>query len=281
MPISYLTKRRLAGILIHIILVLILIYVLFPIGWTFITSIKSKKEIHSFPQTLIPKDPTITPYVESWTKEHFDLYTRNSIIIALATTLIATSLGTIAGYGFSRFRFPGDTYVFAGILAVRLLPPIGLIVPFYRIFGALNILNTKTALITTHVYLNLPLAVWLMRNFFVNIPLELDEIAMVDGCTRIQAFRKVILPLAAPGIAATGILAFLFSWREFLFALTISMDSTAVTLPVGANLFIGDVIVWWNYLSAGGFIAVIPAIIFVAFFQRYLVSGLTAGAIKG
>jgi len=266
------------------LLVLIALYFTFPIYWTFISSIKTLEGIHRFPPTLIPTD-TIAPlwqnYADIWNQRNFNKYTLNSLVIAVVTTVIVMVFGTLAGYGFSRFRFPYDDYVFIGILGARLLPPIGMLVPFFDLFNNLNLLDTRIALITVYTYMNLPLVIWLMRNYFVSIPSDLDEASYIDGATRFQTFKDIILPLAKPGIAASGILVFLFSWREFLFALVLTVSPAARTLPVGSVLFVEDVVVMWNYLAAAGFLAMVPALVFVVIFQRHIVSGLTAGAVKG
>lgn len=266
------------------VLSLAVLYFTFPIYWTFVSSIKTMEGIHTFPPNLIPKqvsDPIWINYVEMWTKRHFNEFTRNSLIIAITTTAIVMVFGTLGGYGFSRFRFPYDDYVFIGILGARLLPPIGMLIPFYRLFGKLELLDTRIAMVVVYTYMNLPLVIWLMRNFFISIPIDLDEAAYIDGATRFQTFKDVILPLAKPGMAASAILVFLFSWREFLFALALTLSPEAKTLPVGAMMMVEDVVVLWNFLAVAGFLAMIPALIFVVLFQRHIVSGLTAGAIKG
>ncbi|QHS18124.1 carbohydrate ABC transporter permease [haloarchaeon 3A1-DGR] len=265
-------------------LALLILYFTFPIYWTFINSIKTLSGVHNFPPTLIPQqtiDPLWQNYVDIWYDRAFNKYTLNSLVIAITTTTIVMTFGTLAGYGFSRFRFPYDDYVFIAILGARLLPPVGMLVPFFSLFGDLNLLDTRISLIVVYTYMNLPLVVWLMRNFFVSIPADLDEAAYIDGATRFQTFKDVILPIARPGIAASAILVFLFSWREFLFALVLTVSEASRTLPIGAVLFVEDVVVVWNYLSAAGFLAMLPALIFVVIFQRHIVSGLTAGAIKG
>ncbi len=266
------------------VLTLAVLYFTFPIYWTFASSIKTMEGIHTFPPNLIPQqltDPIWKNYVEMWTERGFNQFTLNSLTVAVSTTVIVMIFGTLGGYGFSRFRFPYDDYVFIGILGARLLPPIGMLIPFYRLFGELQLLDTRIALITVYTYMNLPLVIWLMRNFFISIPSDLDEAAYIDGATRFQTFKDVILPLAKPGIAASAILVFLFSWREFLFALALTLSPSAKTLPVGAMMMVEDVVVIWNFLAVAGFLAMIPALLFVIIFQRHIVSGLTAGAIKG
>jgi multiple sugar transport system permease protein len=268
------------------ILSTMVLYFTFPIYWTFISSLKTLDGIHAFPPSLVPDaselvDPIWLNYVHLLTQRSFDMFTFNSLVVALVTTAIVVTFGTLAGYGFSRFRFPYDDYVFIGILGARLLPPIGMLVPFYRLFGQLNLIDTRIALVVVYTYMNLPLAIWLMRNYFISIPADLDEASYIDGATRFQTFKDVILPLAKPGVAAVAILTFLFSWREFLFAFALTFTTSAKTIPVGAMMMIEDVVVLWNYLAAGGFIAMLPALLFVVLFQRYIVSGLTAGAVKG
>lgn len=266
------------------VLTALVLYFTFPVYWTFVSSIKTMGGIHAFPPHIIPQqliDPLWKNYTDLWFQRAFNMFTLNSLIVAIVTTVLVVTFGTLAGYGFSRFRFPYDDYVFIGILGARLLPPIGMLVPFYRLFSIGDLIDTRIALIMVYTYMNLPLVVWLMRNYFVSIPADLDEASYIDGATRFQTFKDIILPLAKPGIAACSILTFLFSWREFLFAFVLTFTDASKTIPVGAMMMIEDVVILWNYLAAAGFIAMLPALIFVVLFQRYIVSGLTAGAIKG
>jgi multiple sugar transport system permease protein len=285
----YQISQTIAGIVrskvfLGLLLGIAIVWYNFPIWYTFVSSLKSIEAIHNDPMTLLPTDP-IDPiwanYAELWFERQFDAYVSNSLIVAITTTFIVMILGTLGGYGFSRFRFRYDSYVFVGILMARLLPPIGMLVPFYRLFLDLHLLDTELVLIIVHTYLNLPLVIWLMRNYFISIPADLDEAAYIDGATRFQTFKDIILPLAKPGIAAVAILTFLFSWRDFLMAFIMTTSDRAVTVPVAATLFQQDVVVLWNYLSAAGFIAMLPGILFVIVFQRYIVTGLTSGAVKG
>ncbi|RDZ62616.1 carbohydrate ABC transporter permease [Haloferax sp. Atlit-12N] len=262
----------------------LVLYFTFPVYWTFVSSIKTMGGIHAFPPNFIPVeiiDPIWKNYTDLWFQRAFNMFTLNSLVVAIVTTVLVVTFGTLAGYGFSRFRFPYDDYVFIGILGARLLPPIGMLVPFYRLFSIGELIDTRIALIMVYTYMNLPLVVWLMRNYFVSIPADLDEAAYIDGATRFQTFKDIILPLAKPGVAACAILTFLFSWREFLFAFVLTFTEASKTIPVGAMMMLEDVVILWNYLAAAGFIAMLPALLFVILFQRHIVSGLTAGAIKG
>ncbi|WP_313692474.1 carbohydrate ABC transporter permease [Halorarum halobium] len=266
------------------VLTALVLYFTFPVYWTFVSSIKTLDAIHAFPPNIVPEQliaPVWQNYADLWFQRAFNMFTLNSLVVAVVTTVLVVSFGTLAGYGFSRFRFPYDDYVFIGILGARLLPPIGMLVPFYRLFSIGDLIDTRLALIMVYTYMNLPLVIWLMRNYFVSIPADLDEAAYIDGATRFQTFKDIILPLAKPGVAACAILTFLFSWREFLFAFVLTFTDASKTIPVGAMMMIEDVVILWNYLAAAGFIAMLPALVFVVLFQRHIVSGLTAGAIKG
>ena len=260
----------------------------FPIYYILITSIQPASEVLSLPINFIPQQITISNYVDIFANRPFELYTFNSLVVASVTTLICVTLGTVTGYTFSRYDFLGNKALLLSIVGARMIPPIALIVPFFSIMsnppliGWLtgSLYDTKVALILTYTFFNLPFAVWIMKNYFDGVPESLDEQAQVDGCSRWEGFVKVILPVAKPGIAATAILAFIFSWNEFVFALVLTSSEQAQTLPIAVSLFVADDFVDWAHLAAGGMIAALPGILFGLFFQRYIVSGLTQGAVK-
>lgn len=260
----------------------------FPIYYIFITSLKPTSAVVNLPVTFLPHEPTISNYVEIFANRPFELYTFNSLVVASVTTVVVVSLGTVSGYTFSRYNFLGNKALLLSIVGARMIPPIALIVPFFQIMsqpplvGGLtgSLYDTKIALILTYTFFNLPFAVWIMKNYFDGVPRSLDEQAQVDGCSRWEGFVKVILPVAKPGIAATAILAFIFSWNEFVFALVLTSSEQAQTLPIAVSLFVADDFVDWAHLAAGGMIAALPGILFGLFFQRYIVSGLTQGAVK-
>ncbi|WP_137283264.1 carbohydrate ABC transporter permease [Halorussus salinisoli] len=260
----------------------------FPIYYIFITSLKPSSAVVNLPVTFLPAEPTISNYVEIFANRPFELYTFNSLVVASVTTVIVVSLGTVSGYTFSRYDFLGNKALLLSIVGARMIPPIALIVPFFQIMsnppliGGLtgSLYDTKIALILTYTFFNLPFAVWIMKNYFDGVPRSLDEQAQVDGCSTWEGFVKIILPVAKPGIAATAILAFIFSWNEFVFALVLTSSEQAQTLPIAVSLFVADDFVDWAHLAAGGMIAALPGIMFGLFFQRYIVSGLTQGAVK-
>jgi len=206
---------------------------------------------------------------------------RNTLIIATSTTIVVLLLAVPAGYGFSRFRFPFDNTIFIGIIFSRLFPPIGLAVPYFQLMSWFNLLDTRVGVIIANTYLWLPLMIYIMRNFFISIPEELDESALVDGCTRFQAFRLIALPVAAPGIAACAILTFLYSWREFLFALIVTDSLEAMPVSLAVFRFVSDATIQWELITAAAILGILPTIAVVVFFQQYIIHGLSSGGIKG
>jgi multiple sugar transport system permease protein len=282
--ISYETRQRVFDVLegpyvVHLVAIIAALTVVVPLLWALLTSFKANEAVYSL--TYFPRDPTLDSYYNVLVTQNYWRAVVNTFVIAGTTTVIVMLLATPAGYAFSRFRFPFDNAVFIAVIFSRLFPPIGLIIPYFELMAWLNLLNTLQGVILANVYLWLPLMIYIMRNFFISIPEELDESALVDGCTRFQAFLKVGVPLARPGIAACAILTFLYSWREFLFGLMVSRDLSSMPLSVAVFKFVGDVSIYWASLSAAAIVSIIPTIAVVVFFQQYIVSGLTSGALKG
>ena len=281
--IDYKTRQRFWDIIegpyiVHLILLAAVITVMVPIAWEFLTSFKSAQTV--FSGTYLPQNPTLQPYNEVVIRTGYWKAVLNSVIISTVTTVIVMVLSVPAGYAFSRYRFPFDNAIFIGVIFSRLFPPIGIIIPYYQGIASLGLIDTIPGIIVAQVYLWLPLMIYIMRNFFISIPEELDESAMVDGCTKFQAFRRVVLPLARPGVAAVGILTFLYSWREFLFSFMISSTLSSKPISVAVFSFVGEVNVSWEQLAAASVLAILPTIFVVLFFQQYIVSGLTTGALK-
>ncbi|WP_312912274.1 carbohydrate ABC transporter permease [Natronosalvus caseinilyticus] len=270
------------------LLSLYVIVLWFPVYFIFITSIKPPGEAVSIPASFLPTEPTAANYVDIFTQRPFELYTFNSLVVATTTTVICVTLGTLTGYTFSRYDFIGNRALLLTIVGARMFPPIALIVPFFAIMsdppliGGLtgSLYDTRVALILTYIFFNLPFSVWIMKNYFDGIPVSLDEQAQIDGCSAWEGFFKIVLPMAKPGIAATAILAFIFSWNEFVFALVLTSTESSQTLPIAVSLFVADDFIDWARLAAGGMIAAFPGILFGLFFQRHIVSGITRGAVK-
>lgn len=264
--------------IVHLALIVAVFSVLAPITWEVITSFKTASGV--FEPRYLPANPTIQPYYEVLFRVGFWKALVNSAIISTTTTVVVMVLSIPAGYAFSRYRFPFDNAIFIAVIFSRLFPPIGIIIPYFQGVSALGLVDSIPGIIIAQVYLWLPLMIYIMRNFFISIPEALDESAMVDGCTKFQAFRHVVLPLSIPGVAAVGILTFLYSWREFLFSFMISSTLSSKPIAVAVFGFMGEVNISWEQLAAANVLAILPTILVVIFFQRYIVSGLTSGALK-
>lgn len=259
------------------ILAIACILAMFPIYWMVLTSFKSTDQIASS-QPLFFFTPSFANYKRVFLEQGFTTYFVNSLIVAGSVTVLSVSFGTLAAYSLSRFRFSEQLPFW--ILSTRMAPPVLAIIPLFLLFKPLGLLNTYFGLILAHTTFNLPFAVWVMRDFLKDIPIEIDRAALVDGLTRLQAFRKVILPLCWGGIISTAVFCFLFSWNEFIFALVLSGSNTK-TLPVAAAGFITPVGIDWGGAAAAGTVAILPAAILAIVLQKYLVRGLTMGAIRG
>ena len=269
---------RIAGV------VVVTFIALAPFYWTIITSIKDSLEIVASPPTLVPHSFTLNSYISDFSGGS-SFFTRdliNSFVVAIVTTVLCVGLGSLCAYAIARMRFFGKTATLAIILGVTMFPIIVLVGPLFVLFTNLKIYNTYAALIIPDLVLTLPLTVWFLTSFFRDLPPDLEEAALVDGDTRLGAFRHVILPLAAPGVFTTAILAFIYTWNDFLFGLTMTSDPNgAQTVTVAITLFGGQFTIPWGQIAAAAVIVTIPLVIMVLLFQRRIVSGLTAGAVKG
>lgn len=252
-----------------------------PLLWMIATSLKSNREITQ-DGTLLPTSLTLDNYVSLFSGRAFGSYLTNSIVITTISVAIALLLGTHAAYALARFRMWAhmDRYVGFSLLVVRILPPIVIIIPVFIMAQQLNLLNTRLSLIAVYAAFNVTIVVWMMESFFREIPVDLEEAAMVDGDTRWTAFRRIVLPLAAPGLVATAIFAVIVTYNEFLFALVLTSTPAAETMPVGAATLIGRINVDWGAMSAAGVVGALPIVVFAFFVQKHLVRGLTMGAVK-
>jgi multiple sugar transport system permease protein len=263
------------------LLALAVVIALVPLVWMVETSLKSNREITQ-DGTLYPHAWTLQNYRSLFSGRDFGSYLTNSIVVTSASVLIALVLGSLAAYSLARFRLWGgaERGVGVGLLTARILPPIVIIIPAYLIMARYHLLDTWLGLIVVYSAFNVSLVVWMMESFFREIPVDLEEAAMVDGDSRLTAFRRVILPLAAPGLVATAIFATIVTYNEFLFALVLTATPNAETMPVGAATLIGRINVDWGAMSAAGVIGALPIVIFAVIVQRHLVRGLTLGAVK-
>jgi multiple sugar transport system permease protein len=258
-----------------------LAFAVIPILWMVLTSLKSNREITQ-ETSLVPQALTTANYVSLFNGREFGAYLTNSVIVTALSVAIALALGTMAAYVLARFRLWAgmERYVGFSLLMVRLMPPIVIIIPIFLVAQTLGLLNTQLSLIIIYAAFNVTIVVWMMESFFREIPVDLEEAAMVDGDTRFTAFRRIVLPLAAPGLVATGIFTAITTYNEFLFALVLTSTPAAETMPIGAATLIGRINVDWGAMSAAGVVGALPIVIFSIFVQRHLVRGLTMGAVK-
>ncbi len=268
---------------VYAIVAFAVIYTVFPVLWLLTNSFKTRLDMCSMPPIWIVDNPTLYNYTQVFVEREYLTYMWNSTFVAMLTTLFSLVIGTLAGYALARFDYPGRMkyHVSFWILSTRMMPPIVTIVPLYIFFSFLDLLNTKMALVIAYTGFNLPFVVWMMKGYFAEIPRDLEESAMVDGDTRLGAFFRIILPLARPGLAATAIFCLILSWNELLFALIITETTSSNTLPIGIAGRITQYKVEWGEISASGFAACVPIIIFAFVVQRHLVRGLSFGSVKG
>lgn len=281
------SKRYLVGI--HSAAILMALVILAPFAWLLISSISPSSELLAMHPHWWPNHLTMSRYIEIFSSSsggddvaaNFRLAMVNSFEVAIGTTLVSLFVGTLGGYAFARLKFRfRRTSIFA-FLAIYMLPPIALVIPLYLAMANLHLLDTKLGLVITYCSIVTPFALWTMSNYFLSIPPDLEEAARVDGCSRLGALVRVILPLARPGLLTTAMFGFLLSWDEFLFSLIFTSTTNAKTIPVAIAEFTGKYASDFGLIAAGGILAAGPPLILALIFQRYIVSGLAAGAVKG
>lgn len=273
-------KRRIRIRPMYLLIAAWIVGVLGPYGWMAVTSITPENELATG-NAVLPAHPTARSYPQLLTRTGFVENVGNSILVAAGTTILTVAIALLAGTALSRYRFRGRRIVLTGVLLIQLFPTILLIVPLYIELRNLGLLDNKFGLILIYTAFSLSFTTWLMKGFVDQIPVEIEEASLIDGCSRSQSFIHVILPLSRPGIAAGGTYAFIYSWNEFLFALTFTSTNQAKTIPVALSQFVGENIIRWDYLTSGGVLAVIPILIGFMWAQRGLISGLASGAVKG
>jgi multiple sugar transport system permease protein len=258
----------------------IALYCLVPFLWFVLTSLKSSAELTAIPPILWPSFHW--SFYQSALDDYGLLhYVLNSAIVAGSATLVTVTVGSLAGYAIGRFHLPWTNFYLLFLLAISMFPQIAIAGPIWTILDRLQWLNTFQGLVVAYVALSLPLAIWILTTFFREVPREIEEAALIDGCTRLQALYKIVLPLAAPGILTAALLVFIHAWNEFFFALIIMTDPAVQTLPVGIALFPGEYTMPWGEIAAASTLATIPLILLTLIFQRGIVRGLSAGAVKG
>lgn len=264
----------------YLVLAAVCFYCLAPFVWQVVTSIKPSADLTRlppvFPQRISPEH-----YISVFRGHPFGRIILNSVVVSFIATALSVMIGSLAAFGLTKTRIKGSGIIFAFVLSISLLPPVATVSPLYLMIRAAGLRDTWWALVITYTAFTLPMSVWILSNFFRQVPDEIYRAARVDGCSPFQVFYRIFLPLAAPGIFATAILVFIFSWNEFLYALTFTSTTASRTIPVGIALFPGLHEMPWGDIAAASVVVTLPLIILVLVFQKWIVEGLTAGAVKG
>jgi multiple sugar transport system permease protein len=254
---------------------------LLPVLWGLSTSLKPGDQILTFPPHWLPDPPTLQSYVQVWQQSNLPIYFRNSVIVTLAAVVVALVVSVHAAYAMARFRFRGKNVVMLGLLATSMIPGIAILVPLYDLSVHVKLYDTFAGLVIFYAAWNVPILVWLLRGFFESVPIELEEAARIDGCSRLRAFYKIVLPMSQPGLLAAAIMVIMFVWNDFLIAFTLTISESRRLLSVGLYTYISNYGVEWGQLTAATMIALIPVVAVFFLLQRRLVEGLMAGALKG
>ncbi|THF47334.1 carbohydrate ABC transporter permease [Allorhizobium terrae] len=261
--------------------VLLIVNGMFPALWILFTSLKTEAELTVKPITWLPHDPTLANYMRAFSDQPLHLFLFNSFMVALLSTCLTLFVSVLGAYALARLNLKYRGLILSLIIAVSTFPLVTLLVPLFEIMRALNLLNTWIALVLPYTVLSLPVCTLMLVSFFESIPRDLENAAMIDGCTRLGALFKVVVPLCAPGVFTAGILAFVNAWDEFLLALSFNSSPTLRTLPVGIQLYQGEFAFPWPVISAALVVGIVPVAVLIVIFQERVVSGLTAGGIKG
>jgi multiple sugar transport system permease protein len=267
----------------YLLAILALLISIAPVYWLVTISLKHEIDQFAYPPRWIGFTPTLQHYAEAFSNGSFGRYFFNSVLLAALSTVAALFIGVPAAYGLTRFEWPRswNNKIADWILSTRMLPPIVTIVPLFLMLREMHLINSLIGLAIVYTAFNLPFVIWMMRGFFDEVPREIEEAAMLDGESRVGALLRIVLPLVKPGLAATAVFCLVVAWNEFLFALILTQTNAAMTLPVGIASRVTQYEIKWGAMSAAGVVAMLPVLVFASAAQKYLVRGLSLGAVKG
>jgi multiple sugar transport system permease protein len=273
------TERR-YKLIGSLFLVVFVIWTLIPFYWMLATSLKEHDEIYGTTATLFPQRPTLESYRVLFFETDYFLFFRNSMTVALATTFLTVLCASLAAYAIARLDFPGRKFLARGIIYTYLVPQSLLFIPLFAIMLGVGLTNSLTGLTVAHMGFTIPFCTWLLIGFFMSIPIELEEAALVDGCTRLGVLFRIVLPISLPALAVVAFFSFTLSWNEYLYAIVFNSDPHVLTIPTGLSNFIIEDVFFWGPIMASTALTVIPPLAVYFFFQRWLITGLTMGAVK-
>lgn len=274
-------KSRIRSIITGVALVLLMAFVFAPIIWMGLTAFKTEQEALTIPPTMLPTKWTTFGFTYMWQMKPFLLYFANSFLTAGPTAVLSTLFGGLAAYSVSRFKFRVRKGFMVLVLLTQMIPGVLLVGPYFRILNKFALYDSRIGLILGYTAVALPFCTWMLKGYFDSIPTELDEAALVDGCTRYSALFRVVIPLALPGAVATCIFGFLLAWGDLLWAMSLTSSESVCTITLGIANSVGEYRVVWPALMSAALIACIPSVVLYSLLQRYIVAGLTAGSVKG
>ena len=263
------------------LLAVMLVWTLMPFYWMLATSLKKDKEIYGYEATLVPRQPTLQNYVRLFDKTPFVKYLRNSTIVAVGNTLASLLFAILGAYALARLRFPGRALIARGLVFTYLVPPALLFIPLFTVMSVLRLVDTHHGLILAYLSFSVPFCTWLLMGYFRSVPLELEEAALVDGCSRLGSLVRVILPMSLPALAVVAFFSFTQSWNEFLYANVFVNSVDVRTVTTGLTLFIVEDVFFWGPMMGASFLSALPPLVLYLVFQRWVVKGLTLGGVKG
>jgi multiple sugar transport system permease protein len=279
-PRRFKGKSVLTSTAAYIVVIAVVFVMLVPILWLGLTSIRPIVEISSVRLNILPQNPTLQNYFTVFERYDMGMYLRTTTLVSLAVVITNLLIGAPAAYALARYSFFGGRVLYGSTIFFRMIPPIAAIVPLFMLFEQVRLLGTFSGLIIAHTAFKLPVTIWLLRNFFLDVPRELDDSARVDGGSTLRVLFEIALPLIQPGLAATAVLAFLWTWNDLLVTLVLSTKTQTEMLPLGLTKFVLEYGVDWGSMTAAGMIMFIPTLLFVFIAQRYLIAGLTLGGVK-
>jgi len=274
-------KDRIITILVYLFLIGMVIVAIFPILWMFDSSLKGQSEIYSAPPTFTIQNATLENYVRVLFESKIPRAFLNSVIVSITATAITVMLGSLAGYGFSRYKFKGKRALYIGLLYGQMMPAVVLIIPIYLLFSKIGLIDSYFSLILPDVAITIPLATLMLKGFFDGVPWELEEAARLDGASHLKTFVRIVVPIANPGMISVAIYTFLITWEEFIFALNLTNSESIRTLPIAINMFKGEFVIDWGAIMASGAVISLPVISLFFICNKVFVKGLSEGGIKG
>jgi ABC-type glycerol-3-phosphate transport system permease component len=273
--------KRFEILIEYIILMLFVGFALLPVLWMILTSIRTPLEYFSSPPTLLVKNPTLDNYAKFFNDARFVQYFSNSLIVSITSAFLSTLISALAGYGFSRFDFKLKDILFISVIFCQMVPLMAIIMPLYDMMSRMKLIDSPLALILSYFIITLPFSTWMCRAAFKQVPMNIEEAALIDGCSRLKAIFKVVLPVAAPAMAAIFLYCFIQAWNEYVLAMTLINSTSKRTIQVGIMLYRGEYYTDWGMLMTASTVASVPIMILFMIVQKYMISGLAAGAAKG